>query len=221
MAELAPTRYPLRMMRCLSAAVLLLSVIAMGQAPAAVTAVETSPSFRETAANAFNGYEAKLTTHCAAVAADWTKATHTIYGTPQTGANGNLVNATWVETVPGTACGEHRRYRVLVAIRGGRASVAPLLPGDSFASPQLEADAQAPLMAAIAAFVPKGQSCPVDVLDTTLDGPTPAAGKAAWSEVWTVRACGKTLKVPIRFVPDVVGVGTSIRIESKQVTVAP
>lgn len=220
MAELAPPRYPLKMMRCFPAAFLLLSVAAMGQAPAAVSAVETSPSFRETAGNAFTGYEAKLTTRCAAVAPEWAKASHTIYGTPQTGTNGNLVNATWVETVPGTACGEHRRYRVLVAIRGGKASIAPLLPGDSFAGPQLEADAVAPLTAATAAFVPKGQTCPVDVLDTTLDGPTPAAEKAAWSEVWTVRTCGKTLRVPIRFVPDVVGVGTSIRIESKMVTVS-
>ena len=207
-------------MRSASAALILLSVAAAGQAPAAVTAVETSPGFRETAANSFAGYEAKLTTHCASVTPDWTKAQHKIYGTPQTGANGNLVNATWVETVPGTACGEHRRYRVLVAIRNGHASVAGLLPGASIASPQLETDAQAPLTAATAAFVPKGQTCPVDVLDTAPDGPAPAVDKASWSEIWTVRACGKTLHVPIRFVPDVVGLGTSIRVESKMVTVA-
>lgn len=207
-------------MRSVSAALLLLSVAAVAQVPAAVTGVESSAGFRETAANSFRAYEAKLSTHCATATPEWAKAQHKIYGTPQAGADGNLVNATWVETVPGTACGEHRRYRVLVAIRGGHASVAGLLPGESIASPQLETDAQAPLTAATAGFTPKGQTCPVDVLDTALDGRVPAVDKASWSEMWTVRTCGKTLHVPIRFVPDVVGLGTSIRVESKMVTVA-
>ncbi|MEK6398955.1 MAG: hypothetical protein V4734_12775 [Terriglobus sp.] len=187
---------------------------------AAVHTVETSPGFRETALNSFKAYEGRLSTQCANVSADWNAATHKLYGQAQTGTDGNLTNATWVETVPGTACNEHRRYRVLVTIRGGRAAVAPLMPGESIASPSLEADAQEPLARATAEFIPKGQKCPVDVLDTRLDGGMPTVSRGAWSEVWTVRTCNRMLHVPIRFVPDVVGECTSIRIESKAVTVA-
>lgn len=213
-------------MRSLVPALAVLSVlspaaISAAAQEAAVHAVETSPGFRETATNSFKAYEGRLSTHCAAVTPDWTKATHKIYGQAQTGADGNLTNATWVESVPGTACNEHRRYRVLVSIRSGRAAVAPLMPGESIASPSLEADAQQPLLRATAEFVPKGQTCPVDVLDTRVDGPMPAVSRGAWNEVWTVRTCNRMLHVPIRFVPDVVGEGTSIRVDSKSVTVAP
>jgi hypothetical protein len=211
-------------MRSLFAALAVLSVVspfavsATAQ-EAAVHTVETSPGFRETALNSFKAYEARLSTHCPNVTADWNAATHKIYGQAQTGADGNLTNATWVESVPGTACDEHRRYRVLVTIRSGRAAVAPLMPGESIATPALEADAQEPLARATAEFIPKGQTCPVDVLDTKLDGPMPTVARGAWNEVWTVRTCNRLLHVPIRFVPDVVGEGTSIRIESKAVTV--
>ncbi|WP_047491687.1 hypothetical protein [Terriglobus sp. TAA 43] len=200
-------------------AVLSLSVPAVAQ-DAAVHTVEISAGFREAVLKNFQGYESRLSTHCPTVTPDWNAASHKLYGKPVTGDDGNLSNATWVESVPGTACGEHRRYRVLVTIRGGHAAVAPLLPGESIATPQLESDAQMPLIKATAEFVPKGQTCPVDVLDTKLDGPVPAVARAAWNEIWTVRTCNRTLNVPIRFVPDMVGEGTSIRIESKSVTVA-
>lgn len=194
---------------------------AAAQESQAIATVETSQGFRNAAQKNFEGYESRLSSHCSTVTPDWAKATHKIYGTPVAGADGNLSNATWVESVPGMACGEHRRYRVLVTIRGGHAAVAPLLPGESIATPQLESDAQMPLMKATAEFVPKGQTCPVDVLDTKLDGPVPTVARAAWNEIWTVRTCNRTLHVPIRFVPDVVGEGTSIRVESKAVTVVP
>ena len=143
-----------------------------------------------------------------------------VYGTPQTGADGNLTNATWVETVPGTACGQARRYSVLVLIRSGKARVVSLLPGDSIASPQLQQDARLPLSGAVAGVVLKGQNCTVDVLDTHLVGSAPSVPKQPWNELWTVGACGKRLNVPIQFVPDAVGPGTSIHIESKAVTQA-
>ena len=183
--------------------------------------VRNDPGFHTAAETHFRAYEAALTTHCPTVAVDWAHAVDKIYGTPVVTTKGGIINATWVDTVPGNACGEARRYRVLVAIRGGHASVAPLLPGDSFASPQLEQDAVRPLADATASFFPKGQKCAVDVLDTALDGPAPAQSKEPWNEVWTVRACNRKLSVPLRFVPDVVGEGTAIRIDSKTVTVAP
>lgn len=216
-------RYPFAMRFSLFSAVAvatLFNLAGKAQEPPAVATVRSAPSFHAAAEGQFDGYEASLSTHCATVTADWSKAAHRVYGTPQTATDGNLVNATWVEVVPGTACGQTRRYRVLVAIRAGKARVVSLLPGESIASPQLEHDAKLPLSGAVVAYVPKGSNCVVDVLDTHLDGPAPTASKQPWNELWTVSACGKRLRVPIQFVPDAVGEGTSIHIESKAVTPA-
>jgi hypothetical protein len=191
------------------------------QEPPAIAVVRTAEGFRQAAEKNFNAYESNLTTHCPTATVDWLHATHKVYGQPTAGADGGLVNATWVETAPGSACGQNRRYRVLVTIRAGKANVASLLPGESFASPTLEVDAVQPLAKATAEFVPKGQKCAVDVLDTRLEGPAPTASKQPWNEVWTVATCNRRLNVPIRFVPDAVGDGTSIRIESKSVLIAP
>jgi hypothetical protein len=219
--QLYGLRYPFAM-RCFSfsfvAVAMLFSLTGNAQEPAAVSTVRSAPSFHTAAEGQFTGYEEGLSTHCATVAADWSKAAHRVYGTPQTGADGNLVNATWVEVVPGTACGQARRYRVLVVIRSGKARVVSLLPGESIASPQLQNDARLTLSGVVAGVLLKGQNCTVDVLDTNLAGAPPTASKQPWNEIWTVSACGKRLNVPIQFVPDTVGDGTSIHIESKAVT---
>lgn len=192
----------------------------LAQEPPAVTTVEQAPGFHVAAIAQWVTYEAGLATKCPSVQADWAKATHHLYGTPTTAPNGNLVNATWVETVPGTACGQQRRYRVLVTVRSGRAGMQALLPGNSYASPTLERDARFPMIGAAEAFVPAGQKCAVDVIDTHLIA-APTAPKQPWNEVWTVTTCGKRLSVPIRFVPDATGDGTSIQIESKTVKPLP
>jgi hypothetical protein len=222
--QLYGLRYPFAMRSVVLAVVLAalpFIVIAQAQEPPALATVRNAPGFHTAAEGQFRGYEASLSTHCADVLTDWAQATHLVYGTPQTGADGNLVNATWVETVPGRACGQVRRYRVLVMIRSGKASVISVLPGESYAGPQLEHDAVLPLVAAVTAFVPKDQKCTVDVLDTHLVGSAPTASKHPWNEIWTIGACGKRMSVPIQFVPDLVGEGTSIHIESKAVTLLP
>ena len=221
--QLYGLRYPFAMRLspiAFGACFVLASLAAAAQEPPAVSAVRNSPGFRAAAEKQFAGYEASLSSHCETVNADWSRAMHHVYGQPQAGSNGNLVNATWVETVPGTACGQARRYSVLVIIRSGKASVVSLLPGGSIASPQLQHDARLPLAGAVAGVVLKGQKCDVDVLDTAVAGAPPAASKQPWNEVWTVAACGERFNVPIRFVPDMVGDGTSIHIESKDVTPA-
>lgn len=226
--------------------------------------VRNAPGFHAAAEAQFNTYEAALSTHCKVVQPDWSKATHLLYGDAESAMDGNLVNATWVESVPGTACGQSRRYRVLVIIRAGKASVVSVLPGESFAGPQLENDAKLPLSAAVTAYwlsdegrkedsfrkatAPARNTCGndptspdagpqkdpttlrtgqrtvslnrnavVDVIDTRLAGPLPKAGKQPWGEVWTVSNCGRKLAVPIQFVPDAVGEGTSIHIASKEI----
>ena len=222
--QLYGLRYPFAMRLSPLSAVsvtMLFSLSVFAQEPPAVGTVRSAPSFHTAAEGQFTAYEASLSTHCAAVTADWSNAMHRVYGTPQTGTDGNLVNATWVEVVPGTACGQVRRYRVLVVIRSGKARVVSLFPGESIASPQLQHDAQLPLSGAVAGVVLRGQNCSVDVLDTHLAEPAPTVPKQPWNELWTVGACGKRLNVPIQFVPDAVGEGTSIHIESKSVMLLP
>jgi hypothetical protein len=220
--QLYGLRYPFAMRSIVLAIVAAaLPSIAHAQELPAVATVRNAPSFHAAAEGQFKGYEASLSTHCADVSTDWARATHLVYGTPVAGADGNLVNATWVETVPGRACGQVRRYRVLVVIRAGKASVISVLPGESYASPQLEHDARLPLAGAVAGITLKGQACTIDVLDTHLVGSAPAASKQSWNEIWTVSACSKRISVPIQFVPDAVGEGTSIHIESKAVTLLP
>jgi hypothetical protein len=207
--------------RLTAAALLLTATTALAQTNPAIEKIRADAGFRQAALKDFAAYEVSLSTHCGTVDPAWSLAKAKVYGEPTLGKDGGIVNATWVETVPGNACGANRRYRVLVAIRGGKATVAPLLPGDSFAGPQLEKDAELPLVAATASFVPKAQKCPVDVLDTRLVGNAPTANKQPWNEMWTVQTCNRKLNVPIQFVPDAVGEGTSIKIESKAVMVAP
>lgn len=202
-------------------AAMLFSLTGKAQAPAALVKVWTSPNFQTAAEAQFNKYESGLATHCATVTPDWSKAVHRVYGQPQTGADGNLVNATWVEAVPGTACGQTRRYRVMVVIRNGKASMLSEFPGESYASPLLQHDAILPVAGAVAAFQPKGQTCVPDVVDTHLSGTAPAALKQPWTETWTVVSCGKQLSVPVHFVPDEVGPGTSIHIDVKSIALLP
>ena len=222
--QLYGLRYPFAMrLSMLSPAcvALVFSLTAAAQEPPAVATVRSAAGFHTAAEGKFQAYETSLSTHCAVVAADWTRATHIMYGTPQAAPDGNLVNATWVEKVPGTACGQSRRYSVLVTIRAGKASVISLLPGDSYAGPQLQHDAILPLYGAVAGIVLRGQNCQVDVLDTHFAGSAPPVPRQPWNEIWTVGACGKQLNVPIQFVPDAVGGGTSIHIDAKSVAPAP
>ncbi len=196
------------------------AVTCTAQEPPAIATVRAAPSFHTAAESQFQSYEGSLSTHCTSVTYDWSSAAHRVYGQPQTGPDGKLINATWVETVPGVACGQARRYRVLVMIRGGKASVIALLPGDGYAGPQLQHDANLPLAGALGIVLPKGQNCAVDVIDTHLVGAEPPA-KQPWNELWTVSSCGKRVSVPMQFVPDAVGEGTSIHIESKAIKLLP
>ena len=198
----------------------LAAVRCVAQEPAAIATVRAAPSFHTAAEGQFQAYEGSLSTHCTAATYDWPAATHRVYGQPQTGADGNLINATWVEIVPGMACGQARRYRALVTIRGGRAGVLALLPGDGYAGPQLQRDAKLPLAGAVGTVLPRSQNCAVDVIDTHLTGAEPAR-KQPWNDLWTVSICGKRVSVPMQFVPDAVGEGTSIHIESKSITLLP
>lgn len=192
---------------------------ARAQEPAAVSAMRGDARFHAAAEKMFRDYEASLSTPCTDVQADWSRATHLVYGQIATDAQGYLSNATWAETVPGTACGEPRRFRALVVIRGGKAGVDRMLPGESNASALLEKDLRLSLIGAIRAHLGPGAQldCPLDVLDTNIVGHQVPRGRDTWSEVWLVRVCGRRMQIPVTFVPDNVGSGTSFNIETKKI----
>ncbi len=122
--------------------------------------------------------------------------------------------------MPGRACGESRDYRVLVYLKDGQGGIQPLLPGDGWAGPLLEHDTMVQVTSAATQYTK--QQCPVDVVNTHLTGGRPTQEpKSPWTEMWTVHSCGKQFGVPITFVPDQVGDGTSMSVKQKDVVPLP
>ena len=178
------------------------------------------PGFRQAVEGNLQSYEAGLSTHCKDVAVSWPAAhAHLVrYGTML--PDGQADGTQWEEKMPGRACGESRDYRVLVLLRDGRGQIQPLLPGDGWAGPLLEHDTMLQVVSVASAYT--RQQCPVDVVNTHLTKGRPAENaKAPWTEVWTVHSCGKHFGVPITFMPDAVGDGTSMSVQPSKVVSLP
>ena len=184
-----------------------------------ISAFRGNSSFQEAAFASFRAFEAKLTTHCQAVTADWGSATHVEYSAPATDEDGRIVRASWIERVPGIACGQRRDYRVRVQIADGKGSVIPMLPGTGLSSPDLP-EAVGAVEAAVKAYQVSRNNCQVDVLDTQLKSTYLAEEKQPWTELWTVRSCGKKMTVPVRFTPLAQATGTDIDIDPGKITLA-
>jgi hypothetical protein len=193
----------------------LFALLPPAQEPPSIASTRQDPRFHALAEQQFLVYEATLATHCKDIHPDWTHATHLLYGPVEVDKDGYPFKATWAEQVPGTACGQPRRFRTMVLVRDGRISTARMLPGDSGTSEQLENDLRDSLLGAAEGFARDIKpSCAVDVLDTTLLSAPPKP----WQEVWVVNICGHRLKVPITFIPDAKGPGTSFSISSANIT---
>jgi len=198
----------------------LLMLPAFAQEPPSIATTRQDPRFHTLAEHQFLAYEASLTTHCTEIHPDWTKASHHVYGAIPTDQQGYPYTAKWAEQVPGTACGEPRRFRAMVLVHQGSISTLRMLPGDSETTEQLEHDLRDSLLTAAESFARDIQStCAVDVLDTHIVG-APPQGRAVWHESWLVRICGHRLNVPITFVPDATGPGTSFGISSSDISAA-
>jgi hypothetical protein len=190
------------------------------QEPPSIATTRQDPRFHTLAEHEFLAYEASLTTHCTDIHPDWTKASHHVYGAIATDQQGYPYTATWAEQVPGTACGQPRRFRALVLVRRGSISTLRMLPGDSETSEQLEHDLRESLLTAAEAFSRDIKStCAVDVLDSHIVGAAPQ-DRAIWHESWLVRICGHSLNVPITFLPDATGPGASFNISSANISAA-
>ena len=145
-----------------------------------------------------------------------------MYANPIFNEQKQLVSGVWSEMVPGTACGQARNFRALVVIREGRIGLSRQLPGTSNTTPSLERDTLVATMGAVQAHRPQDRlEPPIDVFDTELLGPTLPAAHQSWKEVWLIRVSGHEMRVPIEFVPDQNGSGTSFHVNPKDITDVP
>jgi hypothetical protein len=173
--------------------------------PRAFDAIRSSDSYRQAVLGAYQDYESGLSTHCQKIDINMNTSEAKIYGTIQTDADGNIVNAHWKEMTDGVACGEKRSYVASVTIQDGKTSVVGLFPGQSAAGPALQHGA-----VQYAAVGAGAGSCPVDVLETALPNGDPSGPNVPWEEKWTVRACGKKSVVTMHFVQDAKGMTVSV-----------
>jgi hypothetical protein len=189
------------------------------QTPPSIAATQQDPRFHSIVEQQFLAYEAGLTTRCKDIHPDWSRASVRLYGAVTLDKDGYPFNATWAEQVPGTACGEPRRFRALILVSNGKLDTAPMLPGDSETSAQLASDVHDPLLGAAEGFARDIKpSCAIDVLDSHLIGSFVA--HTPWQEVWLVNICGHRLNIPITFIPDAKGPGTSFSISSANISAA-
>jgi hypothetical protein len=109
--------------------------------PRAFNTVRSSDSYRKAVVGIYTDYEKGLSTHCPQVDVNMNTSDAKVYGTIQTDANGNIVNAHWKEMTEGIACGEKRLYVASVRIENGKSAVVGLFPGHSAAGAVLQHDA--------------------------------------------------------------------------------
>ncbi len=190
----------------LIASMLCASVVAQESRPRAFDTIRSSDSYRQAVLGVYQDYESRLSTRCPKIDINMNTSEAKVYGTIQTDANGDIVNAQWKEKTDGVACGEKRSYAAWVTIQDRKTQVLALFPGQSAAGPELQHDAVR--YAGVGAGV--DASCPVDVLETSLPNGEPKGPGVAWDERWTVRACGKRSVVTMHFVPDAKGMTISV-----------
>jgi hypothetical protein len=189
--------------------VLCASAVAQESRPRAFDTIRSSDSYRQAVLGVYQDYESGLSTHCSKIDINMNTSQAKVFGSIQTDANGDIVNATWKEMTDGVACGEKRSYAAWVTIQDRRTAVMALFPGQSAAGPELQHDA-----VQYAGVGAGAGSCQVDVLETALPNGEPKGPGMAWDEKWTVRACGKRSVVTMHFVPN--GGGMTVNVNPKE-----
>jgi hypothetical protein len=204
----------MRLFRLVLIAVFCASVVAQESRPRAFDAIRSSDSYRQAVMGVYQDYESRLSTHCGKIEINMNTSEAKVYGTIQTDADGNIVNARWKERTDGVACGEKRSYAAWVTIQDRKTQVEGLFPGQSAARPELQRDSvqYAGLGAGAAS------SCQLDVLDTSLPNGEPKGPGVPWDEKWTVRACGKKSVVTMHFMPG--SGGMKVNVSPKETVAA-
>lgn len=99
-------------------------------------------------------------------------------------------------------------------------------PGNSIADNTLQRDILFPLFASVTLVTNNCQNFTITnthvvrkpKYEKIINGM--AYASTAWTEIWTVNACGQDVLVPVKFKPDAVGMGTSYFIDPKNIKFA-
>lgn len=128
------------------------------------------------------------------------------------------VKGVWLSRYQLERCGESKVYNALFSARDGQAPASrPFFPGSTNAGPVLVNDAmRAAVSTATTAGVPQGcknafvydMRVTQPARDLTEQGVTM---KGVWDEMWTFSMCGKLVDVPMTFIPDANGGGTTFK----------
>jgi hypothetical protein len=123
----------------------------------------------------------------------------------------------WLTRYQLERCGDSKFYNALFfASSNGEAPISkPFYPGSTNANPVLIRDAM--MIAVTGALSRSGlNECKeVDVFDMRVTEPAhdvvegEKIFKGVWSEIWTFRVCGQMIDVPMTFIPDANGGGTT------------
>lgn len=187
------------------------------QPVAAVEFIRQNPSYRNAVQSVIDTYELELRTHCASVELDWSKAKVHVALQPTLDAKNHIQASSWVETVPGEACGRHRQYNAESVFDKGRSTVFPLFPGQSESNPLLQQDTVTYVTQALIVTGDLPKNCHIDVLETQLPNGRPTQ-RSPWIERWRVDACGAQFWSTVDFTPD--ATGTAIGVSPKDIVPA-
>ncbi len=132
---------------------------------------------------------------------------------PRLDASGKVVQGVWKEGIRAEGCGPSRLLNAMTQVQpDGALQTTPLLPGTTIADPQLQRDSVQYAAAGMGSMPPGcNQGEVVDTSYIGLEGMPPGtqqpanASPKAWTELWTLEACGKRAAVTMQFTPDATG----------------
>jgi hypothetical protein len=135
----------------------------------------------------------------------------------------NPVKGAWTFRYTLTRCGEEKAYNVMFYAdeAGGTPLARSYYPGTSAANPKLIYDTMPMAMSTARFRSGSKEARDIEVFDMRIDEPphdveeNGKVFKKVWSEVWTFKVSGKPVEVPIQFIPDADGRGTTFSIRVK------
>jgi hypothetical protein len=136
----------------------------------------------------------------------------------------NPVKGVWEVRYQAQRCGDSKFYNA-VFIASGDGNTVPEVhayyPGATSASPLLIKDALQSVVPAALAVNPNAKDCKdVDMFDMNVTQEAHnvtekgKALKGVWNETWTLYVCGSLVDVPITFIPDATGGGTTFAVNN-------
>ncbi|MBI1309251.1 MAG: hypothetical protein GC129_05335 [Proteobacteria bacterium] len=115
----------------------------------------------------------------------------------------------WTTRFVTQACGEPVFGNVLFDMRKGPLEMDPLVPGDTRADPQLQADVAKSFAVSTAMAMEKCKDLP-KIRSTRVVAPPRENG--SWKEVWIGTACGRDMGQMVDFMPTDKGVGFTMTL---------